>query len=222
MRNARIRMVGLALIAVFAMSAITVASASAALPEQSPAAGKFAGTSKESTFETKSGEKVVCKEDAIVGETTGAKTSKSTITFKGCEAFGLKCKSKGAANAGEIVLNVTGELVYISETEKKVGLINTLTAELTIECTAFQKLKVKGATLCPITPVNTKTKTYSVVCKETKGVQEPTEYFNAKKEKVKAPITETKGEGLKSFAFEQSGLSGTDTLNFETEGEIKA
>jgi hypothetical protein len=221
MRNARIRTVLLAIVAVFAMSAIASATASAALPEQSPATGKFTGTSGASTFETKSGEKVTCKEDKISGESTSVKTSTSKITFKGCEAFGLKCNSSGAGS-GEIVLNVTGLLVYISETEKKVGLINTLTAELTIKCTAFQTLKVKGSTLCPITPVNTKTKTYSVVCTEVKGVQQPTEYFNEKKEKVKAPITETKGEGLKSFAFEQSGLAGTDSLTFEKEGEIKA
>jgi hypothetical protein len=221
MRSTRIRIVGLALVAMFAIGAVVATAASAALPEQTPTTGTFTGTSSASTFETKSGEKVACKEGSVSGESTGAKTSKSTITFKGCEAFGLKCNSSGAAS-GTIVLNVTGLLVYTSETEKKVGLINTLTAELTIKCTAFQTLKVKGSTLCPITPVNTKTKAFSVVCKETKGVQEPTEYFNEKKEKVKAPITETKGEGLKSFAFEQSGLSGTNSLNFAVIGEIKA
>jgi hypothetical protein len=221
MRSSRIGLFGLALVAVFAMSAVIASAASAALPEQSPTTGKFTGVSGKSFFETKSGEKVNCKEDTIKGESTGAKTSSSTIAFKGCEAFGFKCNTTGAL-AGEIVLKVTGQLVYISETKKEVGLINTLTAELTIKCSAFQTLKVRGATLCPLTPVNTKTKTYSVVCTEEKGVQQPTEYFNEKKEKVKAPITETKGEGIKNFGYEQSGLSGTDTLTFEVEGEIKA
>ena len=215
----RIRMIGLALVAVFAMAAIVASAASAALPEQVPAAGKFTGTSGASTFETKSGEKVKCSSDAIAGEITGAKTSKSTITFKGCEAFGLKCNSSGAGS-GEIVLNVTGELVYIMKSTKEVGLLNTLSAELTIKCSAFQTLKVKGSTLCPITPVNTKATKYKVVCKETKGVQEPVNYEPGS-ELIKAPITETKGEGLKSFAFEQSGLTGTDELTLP-EGEIKA
>ncbi len=215
----RIRMIGLALVAVFAMSAVVVSAASAALPEQLPATGTFSGTSGASTFETKSGEKVKCTSDAITGEITGAKTSKSKITFKGCEAFGFKCNSSGAAS-GEIVLNVTGELVYIMKATKEVGLLNTLTAELTIKCSAFQTLKVKGSTLCPITPVNVKTTKYTVACKETKGVQEPVNYEPASA-LVKAPITETKGEGLKNFAFEQSALSGTDTLTLP-EGEIMA
>ncbi len=215
----RIRMIGLALVAVFAMGAIVASAASAALPEQLPATGTFTGTSGASTFETKSGEKVKCTSDTIAGEITGAKTSKSKITFKGCEAFGLKCNSSGAAS-GEIVLNVTGELVYIMKATKEVGLLNTLTAELTIKCSAFQTLKVKGSTLCPITPVNVKTTKYKVVCKETKGVQEPVNYEPGS-ELIKAPITETKGEGLKSFAFEQSALTGTDELTLP-EGEIMA
>jgi hypothetical protein len=221
MREMRIKMIGLTAIAMLAISAIATAAASAALPEQVPASGTFTATSGKSTFETKSGEKVVCEEDKASGEITGAKTDKSTITFSKCEAFGLKCKSKGAAS-GEIVLKMNSELVYINKSKKEVGNILTLAEELTIECTVLQKLKVKGATLCPITPVNTKTKTFTLTCTETKGVQQPTEYENSSGVKVKAPITETKGEGLKSFAFEQSGLEGTDTLTFATESEIKA
>ncbi len=220
MRSTRIKMLGLALVAVFAMGAVIASAASAALPEQLPSTGTFTGTSGASTFETKSGEKVKCSSDAIAGEITGPKTSKSKITFKGCEAFGFKCNSSGAGS-GEIVLNVTGELVYIMKATKEVGLLNTLTGELTIKCSAFQTLKVKGSTLCPITPVNTKTTKYKVVCKATKGVQEPINYEPGS-ELIKAPITETKGEGLKTFPFEQSGLTGTDELTFSTEGEIMA
>jgi len=215
----RIRMIGLALVAMFAMSAIVASAASAALPEQVPATGKFTGTSGASTFETLKEEKVKCTSDAITGEITGAKSSKATITFKGCEGLGLKCNSEGAGS-GEIVLKVTGELVYIMKSTKEVGLINTLEKELTIKCTAFQTLKVKGSTLCPITPVNTKTTKYKVVCKMTKGMQEPANYEPGS-ELIIAPFTETKGEGLKKFAFEQSGLTGTDELTLP-EGEIKA
>jgi hypothetical protein len=217
----RIRTVGLALMAVFAMSAIVASAASAALPEQVPGTGLISGTSGASTFETKSGEKVKCSSSSVMGDLTGAKTSSSKIVFKGCEAFGFKCNSSGAAS-GEIVLNVTGEIFYLNTTTKEVGLLNTLTAELTIKCSAFQTLKVKGSTLCPLTPVNTKTTTETLTCKETKGVQEPTEYFNLAGVKEKAPITETKGEGLKNFAFEQSALLGTTSLTLGTEGEIKA
>ena len=215
----RIRMIGLALVAVFAMSAIVASAASAALPEQLPATGKFTGTSGASTFETLKGEKVKCTSDTITGEITGAKTSKSTITFKGCEGLGLKCNTSGAGS-GEIVLNVTGTLVYIMKSTKEVGLLNTLGAALTIKCTAFETLVVRGSTLCPITPVNTKTTKYKVVCKATKGMQEPANYEPGS-ELIKAPVTETEGKGLISFPFEESGLTGTDELTLP-EGEIMA
>ena len=58
----------------------------------------------------------------------------------------------------------------------------------------------------------------TVTCKQTKGVQEPTEYEMAGANfKV---ITETEGKGTKTFAFEQSGLTGTDELEFEEEVKI--
>jgi hypothetical protein len=225
--STRIKMVGLALAAVFAMSAIAAASASAALPELVNKEGKelvkkgFVSTSGTSVFETKSGEKVTCKADTDKGEITGPKTDKAKITFTGCEAFGLKCNSKGA-KAGEIILEVTSKYFYINKEKHEVGILLTLTAELTIECTAFQKLKVKGSTFCAVSPVNKLSTGGTITCKQTKGVQEPTELINEAGGKEKAPITETKGEGLKSFAFEQSGLTSTDTLTFEEEVELRA
>jgi hypothetical protein len=213
----RIRMIGLALVAVFAMSAIATAAASAA--EMTPFPNKFTAKSGASTFETKSGEKVKCSADSGTGEVTSATKDTATIKFTGCEAFGFKCKSAGAAS-GEIVLKVTSELVDIMKANKEVGNILTLEKELTIECSIFEKLKVKGSTLCPITPVEVKTKEFKLICKEKGGMQEPANY-EVGGVLVKAPITETKGEGIKNFAFEQSGLEGTDTLTFEKEGEIK-
>jgi hypothetical protein len=213
-------MTGLTLVATFAMSAIVVPAASAGLPEWIPATGTFTGTSSVSTFETKSGEKVKCSSGGVTGELTGSKTNKATLTFKGCEAFGFKCNSSGAGS-GEIVLNMTGQLVYIMKATKEVGLLNTLTAELTIKCSAFQTLKVKGSTLCQITPINTPTTKFKVVCKATKGAQEPANYEPGS-ELIKAPITEIKGEGMKNFAFEQSGLTTTYELTFANAVEIRA
>jgi hypothetical protein len=209
----RIKLVGLALLAVFAIGAVGAVSASAA--ELTPFPNTFKISGKKSTFETKSGEKVVCEAVSGSGEVTTAKTGTATISFTECEAFGFRCKSKGA-KAGEIVLKVGTEVVDINKAKGEVGNINKLTEELTIECTVLQKLKVKGATLCPITPVGKKGTEFTVTCKETKGVQEPTKYEGGE------AITETKGEGLKTFGFEQSALEGTDTLTFAKEGEVKA
>jgi hypothetical protein len=204
--------VGLALVALFAIGVVASASASAAELTPFPNTFKISGT--KSTFETKSGEKVVCEAVSGSGEVTSAKAGTATISFTSCEAFGFKCKTKGA-KGGEIILKVSTEVVDINKAKNEVGNINKLTEELTIECTVLQKLKVKGATLCPITPTGKGT-VFTVTCKETKGVQEPTKYEGGE------AITETKGEGLKTFAFEQSALSGTDTLTFAKEGELKA
>lgn len=216
-----IRTMVLSLLATCAIGAVASASASAALPEQVPASGKLTISSGASVFETKAGEKVSCTKDSGSGEITGAKTSTGTVTFEGCTAslLGVKIKCQTGAE-GDIVTELKNELVYINKSKKEVGLDSVLAKELTIKCGSFETLKVKGSTICPISPINTKTKTLTLSCKQKKGVQEPTEYENAKGEKVK-DITETKGEGLKTFAFEQSGLESTETLTLATEGEIK-
>ncbi len=227
MRNTRIRMFGLALVAVFAMGAIASATASAlpALPqlvnkeEKALVKTGFKGTSKESTFETKSGESVKCKADTITGKITGLSSDEAEVKFTGCSAVGglLKCKTKGAAS-GEIVLKETSTLVWLNEAKEEPGEDFSLPTNVVIECTglASETLEVKGGTLCPTTKALSLKAT--VTCKQSKGVQEPTEYeMEGKKFKV---ITETEGKGTKAFKFEESGLTGTDELEFEEEVKI--
>ncbi len=223
----QVRMFGLALIAVFAMAAIASATASAlpALPqlvnkeEKSLVKAGFKGTSGASTFETKSGESVKCTADKITGKITGPSSDEAEVKFTGCNAVGglLKCKTKGAAS-GEIVLKETSTLVWLNEAKEEPGEDFSLPATLTIECTglASETLEVKGGTLCPTTKALSLKAT--VTCKQSKGVQEPTEYeMEGTKFKV---ITETEGKGTKAFKFEQSGLTGTDELEFEEEVKI--
>ncbi len=217
MRNMRIRTLGLALVAVFAMGAFaSVAASATTLPElvnskKEPLAKgtRITSRSGKTTLETKSGEKITCEKDKNTGEVTGEKTDKSEITFEGCTAFGLPCDTSGKV----IVIHVTSKLAYINEKEKKVGLVLALETEPTITCGGIEKLKVRGDTICPLTPVNTLTKVFTLTCKGTKGVQEPTEYEEGGK-KVKPPLNETEGSGLKKFKFEESDLNATDELEF--------
>jgi hypothetical protein len=214
-----LKTIGLVLAAVFALTAFSAAAASAALPEiqfegkEVPAGTPIKSKSGKSTLETKSGEKVSCTADTNAGEVTGAKTSKTTVTFTGCTAFGiLKCNTTGA-KSGEIILKSNVKLVYINKSAKEVGLAFELEKEVTIECTSSQKLHVRGGNIGKLTPVNSPTSKPTLTFAQTKGVQSPTEYENESGGKVKL-ITETSGEGLKKFAFEQSGLSSTDELEF--------
>ena len=220
----QIKTIGLVFVAVLAMVAVTSATASAALPELVNKEGKevvkkkFTGSSGESVFETKAGEKVKCSKGTSNNEVTGLKTQTVENKFTGCSASILKCKTKGAAG-GEIVIKLEAKLVYISEKEKTVGVDLVLPGTLTIECTGLvsETLVVRGSTICPTTTALSKTAT--LTCKDTKGKQEPSEYEEGGK-KIK-DVTETEGKGIKNFAFEESGLSSTNTLTFEEEVEIK-
>ncbi len=224
--KAQIRMFGLALVALFAMAAIASATASAlpALPqlvnkEEKPLVKTtFKGTSKASTFETKSGESVKCTADSITGKITGLSSDEAEVKFTGCTAVGGLLKCQTGSTKGEIVLKETSTLVWLNEAKEEPGEAFSLPSNLTINCTglASETLTVRGGTLCPTTKALSKKAT--VTCKATKGVQEPTEYeMEGKKIKL---ITETEGSGTKKFAFEQSGLTGTDELEFEEEVKI--
>ncbi len=216
-----LKTMGLVVVALFAVSAFAVATASAALPElvsegkELPAKTPFKSKSGKSTLETKSGEKVSCTGDTNTGEITGPKTDVATVTFTGCSAFGiLKCSTTGA-KAGEIILKAISKLVYISKAAHEAGLDLELEKELTIECTSSEKLKVRGSTIGVLTPVGEPAheKLTLTFAQSSKGVQKPTEYENESGGKV-TDITETKGEGLKKFEFEESGLVATDELEF--------
>jgi hypothetical protein len=230
MRNMRIRTLGLALVAVFAMSAIASATASATpplLPQLVNKSGAelvkktFKGTSTESVFETKGGEAIKCKEDKIAGKITGLSTDSAEIKFTGCSAAAGLAKCKTGSTTGEIVLNVTSLLVWINVAKEEPGEDDILPAGgLLIECPSLlgtEKLKVTGSTVCPTTKDLLVKAT--ITCKQTKGVQEPSEYEMEGGLKFKA-ITETQGSGVKTFGPEPSGLKGTDSLEFEEEVQI--
>lgn len=215
MRTIRIRTAVVAFVAMLMLSAVAALAASAAELEQIPAKGKFTVSSSSGKFETVGKSSVSCTKATGSGEVTGAKTGKSTTTFEGCTGpLGVKCTSSGATS-GNIVTEINSELVWLNKSTKTAGQKLALAKEVTINCSLI-KLKVRGATLCPVEPVNTKTKTFTFPCKESAGKQEFREYENESGEKFKA-ITETNVSG----SFEESGLSATETLTFPEAVEIK-
>jgi hypothetical protein len=230
MRSTRIITTVLTVMSVLAISIVGAATASAktSMPEIVNKEGKlptktgFKGASGASSFETTSGEAVKCKEDKITGKLTGSSSDESSINFTGCTAASglLKCKTKGAAS-GEIVLKVNSELVWLNKSEEsEPGEDLALPSELTIECTGLlsETLKVKGSTLCPISGFKKLESKGTITCKQTKGVQEFTKYFLGGSEIT--DITETEGTGAKKFAFLQSGLASTDSIEYEEAVEI--
>jgi hypothetical protein len=120
----RIRITGLCLVALVAMS-FAASSASAAGPVfytkaevggTAPSKIPFTATlgaafleaketkSKISCSDVVNAEKGVTKPGTAVGETTGPKTTENNVTtFTGCESSGLKCKSATATEEGVII-----------------------------------------------------------------------------------------------------------------------
>jgi len=104
----RIRIMGLCLVAAFALSAV-VASVAAAEPEfltktvvAEGVSIPIKGTLGAAFPEGKSGSKITCTGGTATGEITGPRTSKNNVTtFTGCETGGLKCES--GATEGVIV-----------------------------------------------------------------------------------------------------------------------
>jgi hypothetical protein len=126
----RSRGVLLALVAVFAMSAVTAAAASATTPEFKPVPTKkkFTDTSGSVKFTFDGGgETMTCEKSSAPGEITGAATVGGLVVkFTGCKttgAAGSGCavKSTNTKTEGEILTNaLTGELGTVA-IEPKLG-----------------------------------------------------------------------------------------------------
>jgi hypothetical protein len=215
----RLKVVRLVLLAAFAVSIVSVASASAALPEfTGPFPKTFTSTSGKGALETVGGKTVTCTSDTTdEGKITGEKTATAVVLFSGCKSGIVSCNSPGQAAGVIDTVPLTGTLGYISKAEKRVGLLLVpTTGELFVEfeCTGFAKSKVKGAVIGELTPVNKKTKTFTLAFKQTKGKQAIT--------KFEGGATEILESSLNGGAFEQAGEETTDTLTLTEEGEIKA
>jgi hypothetical protein len=160
----RIRMVGLALVAVFAFSAFAVASASATEVElTSETGGSATGTSFTSKQvsgsklvlqSVKAGSKITCTAETSAGTVTGPKTAYTTVIFTGCESSvsGKKCQS--GSTSGEIVSKVSSKLGVITTSPGEYGELITPSPAATFECGAAFKQEVKGSFIASILKLN--------------------------------------------------------------------
>jgi hypothetical protein len=125
----RIRAVGLALVAVFALSAVTSAAASANKPELEPKGKAFTLTftakGGAATLEKSGGfGNIKCTANTAKGTQTSAILDEVTITFTGCKSsVGGACKSNGAPKTEEIKTVLLESLVVYAPTAKEVGVV---------------------------------------------------------------------------------------------------
>lgn len=194
--------IGMAIIAVLALSAIASAGASAAEPnvtllgtETFPVT--FSGTSGKGVLETVAGTTVKCEKDKSSGSITSATAGTSKITFEECKSSGFACNTTGQGS-GIIVSEGTTKLVYDALTTLGVALLMTV-KETVFECTAFVKVKVKGTILILINPINKETTAFELIVKQSKGVPADNKYWEGGVEKK--PKLESSIDG---GAFEES------------------
>jgi hypothetical protein len=184
---------------------------------------KFKSTSGESILWTATGKEIKCKADTNAGELTGNQTDKVVVTFTGCTAptsFGVACENKAA---GEIVTNtLKSTLGYIKKpATTKVGLLlepeppATLFAEF--KCLTVN-VKVRGSLICEMTPINTWTVTYKLICHHEKAKPFKQEFTKFEGEEATHELETSVG----GAAYEKSGQESTDTITLEEIGEIRA
>ena len=170
----KMSIIGMALVAAMAVMAVTVASASAALPEFKTAAFPVTFTSEntlplEPTLHSSVlGEKnVSCQMSKDSGEIASAKlVSKVAVTYTGCKEEGTSnpCTTTGQGTGTIVTKILKGRVGYLLpksgvrsgiELEPAAG---TVFAEFT--CTGFAgKVTVEGCTIGEATPLNVSQKT---------------------------------------------------------------
>ena len=128
----RMKIMGLCLVAVLAMSVVAASVASAVTYEQPVFYGKaaigstvgtvgFTGVLGEASLETKSKSVVKCTAGTAVGAVTGPTTTKGNVTkFTGCTLSGFACES--GATVGEIKTEVLQGTLGQVATSGKVGM----------------------------------------------------------------------------------------------------
>lgn len=224
----RLKLLGVALMAVFALSAIaSVATASAnptILPEpteKAPLLYSFLGIEKSVPVleGTKEGSEIKCTVILGKGDFTSGESGPVDIDFEGCTATkgGASCTTAGDAK-GTILAKATATLV-----DFKVGGVLELgilftNVKLTVPCGALT-IEIQGSAIGKVDNVknNVKTKAALVLVHQTKGEQAITtcELLEAVCKGKTFKLESNVGKG-----FELAGEEAEANITFEKEAEV--
>lgn len=223
---------GLALVAVLALSAVAVASASAGKPEYLMKSSKvtFTSSGAKATLETESGAKVVCSANSGSGEITGAKSSaKVSLTFTGCKEnseTGPACTTEGDAEGTIKTKSLKGLLAYTYPSKttaegRETG--NVLSAESGEVMSEFKcsgvPFTVSGSVIGVVTPLNKSVTSGTMTFRQKAGKQEPSEYEAEGSGKGTSALMTTTIFG---FAPSTSGEEATGSVKFAEAVEVMA
>jgi hypothetical protein len=143
----KLRLVGLSIVALFALSIVASAGAHTFTASKT---GTLKGTGGKQTFTTSAG-KVVCESLTATGtvEKLTSNTQKSSVTYAGCEAFGSAVKISVAEyefNANEFVGVIGKAIVITNATGKCSVLVSAGGANTTLKTVTYggnNKLSIK-------------------------------------------------------------------------------
>lgn len=183
-----VKILGVMLVTMVALSGIASATALAEEPEFTPGAAgtKFTGTGGKGKLEVKGEAPVECEKTAASGEIVGAtkKEASATVTFSECTAFFFFGAHTLKDAEGIIKVKAHLKLCIIKfGAPLEVGVLTKLDEPAHIEV-AGKLLAVTGDQVAKITPVGKKTKTFELVYAQAGGVPKPAgcAKLNAKKE----------------------------------------
>lgn len=215
-----------ALAATLALGALASASASAALPEfEGPFPNKFTFTASNTVTVMTEGSTTLhfsCTSSTAEGSITEAHAGTATLKLHGCvSGTGAHCTTSGLVE-GEIK---TGSLpiaaVYTKLSPKEVGIdfnYNQTTTFASFSCGFENPVVIRHSIIAKVTPINTKTSTYTLTFSQSGGFQNPSRYINEHEAFVSA-FPEISWFGGPYFS---AGLGNGVTLTTEKETKIKA
>lgn len=212
----RFKLLGLALMAVFALAAAFSASA-LALPELlgQAAGAEYSGknTSENPTLETTKEEKIVCKEASAEGVQESDTLGTFHIHFTSCKSSGFSCNTSGDSTGIILALGTFHYVFYSLGSGSELGVaILFLPEEQTIKCTALVTLKVRGTLLCPVSEPLTSATTHTFNCSESKGVPANKTWWNDEGGAQEAKAETSKNGG----SFIESGEAADASVTFGT------
>jgi len=215
----RTKILGLALVAAFAMSVVAAAAAQAAAPEFNPNTKQsFTAASTKSSVLKGEGVTITCTKNSAKGEITGATGAKSVggvvVTFTGCtgaEEGKTPCEVDGGTITTE---TLSGELGPVSSgATSKVGedlKPTTATFYVELKGSCIPTTKVKGSIIGEVTPTKTKQLTGKLVYECASG--KPTTQKITKFESGSKDVLEAFGA--------EACLEAEDTVTFTKEVEV--
>jgi hypothetical protein len=183
----------------------------------------FSNVIKEGTvaeLETVGGSLVTCTGETATGKITGNKTVNGVVvTFTGCSAFGVSCKTEGAAQGTVVTSTLEGVLgveeVGAEPSLNKIGeaLFPVGHSGLIAELKCAWPMTIAGSIISPVT-ANAMKLTATVKSKAVKGKQRPEAFVEEPPEVLMTTI--------ESGAPEQAGETLTVTQTNEEKVEVNS